>query len=204
MSGTIDRRIRRTKKAIRDALVSLIEEKGFDALSVKDITTRANINRGTFYLHYKDKYDLLDQTLEEVTQDIENILLEIASLSGIDVVNDHLPLAIVIKLFEYFKANARLMQAILATKGNNALQTQIKKTMWHHVFEKNSATLIKKEKLLVPAEYLISYIAAAHFGVVQEWLDRGCRETPEEMARILTSITFRGPLFAAGLSSHSL
>lgn len=203
MSGTVDRRITRTKSVIRDALVSLIEEKGFDALSVKDITTRANINRGTFYLHYKDKYDLLDQTLEEVIQDIKNILLEITTLSDTDVVNGKLPLPIVIKLFEYFKSNAPLMQAILATKGNNALQAQIKKSMWHHVFEKGHATLIKKEKLLVPAEYLISYIAAAHFGVVQEWLDRGCRETPEEMARILTNITFRGPLFAAGISSHS-
>lgn len=201
MSETVDRRITRTKRAIRAALVSLIEEKGFDALSVKDITARANINRGTFYLHYKDKFDLLDQTLEEVARDIENILLEITALSGIDVVKGKLPLSIVEKLFAYFKANAPVMQALLATKGNHALQAQIKKTMWHHVFEKNRATFIKKENLLVPPEYLISYIAAAHFGVVQEWLDGECRETPAEMARILTYITFRGPLFAAGISS---
>ncbi|MGI6552431.1 MAG: TetR family transcriptional regulator [Clostridia bacterium] len=202
MRGNVDRRIMRTKKAIREALITLIEEKGFDALSVKDITSRANINRGTFYLHYKDKYDLLDRTVEEVIHDIESILLEITTLADIDVVNGKPPLSIVVKLFDYFKANAPLMQAILTTKGNNALQIPIKKTMWHHLFEKNRAPFLKKEKLLVPAEYLIFYIAAAHFGVIQEWLDRGCREAPEVMAKILTNITFGGPLFAAGLGSN--
>ncbi|HHY27975.1 MAG TPA: TetR/AcrR family transcriptional regulator [Desulfitobacterium dehalogenans] len=199
MNPNEDRRIIRTKEAIRNALVALIEEKGFDALSVKDITAKANINRGTFYLHYKDKFDLLDKTLEEVTKDMENIILKITTLSTADFVDTRIPLTIVVRLFEYFNDNASLMQAILATKGNYALQTQIKKLMWSNVFEKNYVTLIKKEKLLVPSEYLVSYIASAHFGVIQEWLDRGRRETPEEMAKILVNITFHGPLFAAGI-----
>ncbi len=55
--------------------------------------------------------------------------------------------------------------------------------------------------MLVPGEYLASYIASAHFGVIQEWLDRGRQESPEEMARILVNITFHGPLFAAGIFS---
>ena len=54
-----DLRVIRTKESIQDALVELIEEKGFEAITVKDITTRAKINRGTFYSHYQDKYDLI-------------------------------------------------------------------------------------------------------------------------------------------------
>lgn len=126
MNPNEDRRIIRTKEAIRNALVALIEEKGFDALSVKDITAKANINRGTFYLHYKDKFDLLDKTLEEVTKDMENIILKITTLSTADFVDTRIPLTIVVRLFEYFNDNASLMQAILSTKGNYALQTQIK------------------------------------------------------------------------------
>ncbi len=80
-----------------------------------------------------------------------------------------------------------------------ALQNKIKKIMWHNLFEKNYAPFIKNENLLVPSEYLASYIASAHFGVVQEWLENGCRETPEEMAKILSNLTFRGPLTAAGI-----
>ncbi|EEL70861.1 hypothetical protein IGA_00005 [Bacillus cereus HuA3-9] len=59
-SAYTDLRVARTKEAIRDALTELINEKGFDSITVKDITARANINRGTFYLHYRDKYDLFD------------------------------------------------------------------------------------------------------------------------------------------------
>lgn len=199
MNPTEDRRIIRTKEAIRAALVDLIEAKGFEALSVKDITAKANINRGTFYLHYKDKFDLLDQTLNEVIKDIERIILKITALSTADFADTRIPATVVVRLFEYFNDNAALMQAILATKGNYALQAQIKALMWSNVFEKNFVTLVKKEKLLVPGEYLVSYIASAHFGVIQEWLDRGRRESPEEMARILINITFHGPLFAAGI-----
>jgi AcrR family transcriptional regulator len=199
MSSNQDRRITRTKAAIRKALVSLIGEKGFDAISIKDITTKAGINRGTFYLHYKDKFDLLDQTLEDITGDIESILLAITKLTAAEFINGHTPSATIAKLFEYFNANASLIQAILTTKGNFALQTQIKKIMWHNLFEKNYATFIKKENLLVPSEYLVSYIAAAHFGVIQEWLENGRRETPEEMAKILSNLTIRGPLSAAGI-----
>lgn len=59
--GTVDLRIKRTQKSIKNAFYELIEEKGFDHISVKDITERAMISRNTFYLHYNDKFDLLNK-----------------------------------------------------------------------------------------------------------------------------------------------
>ena len=64
--SNLDLRVVRTKTAIRNAFVELIEEKGFDAITVKDITTKANINRGTFYAHYQDKFDLMTKCQEEI------------------------------------------------------------------------------------------------------------------------------------------
>ncbi|MED3564371.1 TetR/AcrR family transcriptional regulator, partial [Bacillus xiapuensis] len=52
-------KVEKTKELLRNTLIDLIEEKGFDAISVRDITLKAGLNRGTFYLHYRDKYDLL-------------------------------------------------------------------------------------------------------------------------------------------------
>lgn len=63
--GTVDLRIKRTQKSIKNAFYELIEEKGFDHISVKDITERAMISRNTFYLHYNDKFDLLTQKLQQ-------------------------------------------------------------------------------------------------------------------------------------------
>ena len=56
-----DRRIRRTQKLLKDSLIELMQEKEFKNISVKDITDRADLNRGSFYLHYNDTYHLLQQ-----------------------------------------------------------------------------------------------------------------------------------------------
>ena len=54
-----DRRVRRTQKLLKESLVQLMSEKAFKDITIKDITERADLNRGTFYLHYSDTYDLL-------------------------------------------------------------------------------------------------------------------------------------------------
>lgn len=63
MGTKTDRRILRTKKAINRAFLELFTEKEFDRITINDISVWADVNRGTFYLHYMDKYDLLDQCI---------------------------------------------------------------------------------------------------------------------------------------------
>ncbi|MBB6735651.1 TetR/AcrR family transcriptional regulator [Cohnella zeiphila] len=60
-----DRRVRRTRQLLRDGFVDAMREKGFAAVSVQDIADRANVHRGTFYIHYADKYMLLDEVVRE-------------------------------------------------------------------------------------------------------------------------------------------
>jgi AcrR family transcriptional regulator len=194
-----DRRIARTKVAIRAALVVLIEEKGFDALSVSDITRRANINRGTFYLHYKDKFDLLEQTETEIIQDIQNTILQTDSLS---LANFHLtqqPLPVMVQMFEYFKENASLLRAVLGIKGDIAFQIQLRKGIEMNLSKVGFFVGINSQNFLLPSEYIITYVIAAHLGVVQMWLKKGCLETPEEMALILSKLSLEGPFRAVGI-----
>ncbi len=61
-----DLRVRRTRKLLQQAFIELTVEKGFAALTVRDITERAMVNRSTFYRHYLDKYDLLEEYLNEI------------------------------------------------------------------------------------------------------------------------------------------
>lgn len=193
----LDRRIVRTKIAIRDALVALIEEKGFDALSVRDITARADINRGTFYLHYRDKFDLLEQTEDEIILEVENIILQANSLNLTDFNSIDKPLPVLVTMFEYLKDNAALMRAIFGLGGDFAFMKRIRQTV-----EKNLKlgflAGIKAVNFLVPADYLISYLLSAHFGVIQIWLQNGCRESPKDMAIILSKLSWLGPIRASG------
>ncbi|MBP8763304.1 MAG: TetR/AcrR family transcriptional regulator, partial [Acetoanaerobium sp.] len=84
-----DERVIKTKKLIKTALSELIQEKGFDHVSITDLTQRANINRGTFYLHYQDKYDLLEKFENEVLDDINtNAENFIKSIKDIDFLGE--------------------------------------------------------------------------------------------------------------------
>lgn len=195
---TIDRRIVRTQLAIRDALVALIKEKGFDALTVSDIVLRANINRGTFYLHYKDKFDLLEQTETEVITEMQHIFLGTNSLPIGDSDTAGQLQRLAISLLEYVKEHADLMHAFLGLQGNYSFITRIR-NMAEQNLKLGALSVLSEENFLVPREYLISYVLHANLGVLQAWFLTGCKESPQEIARILFRLSFDGPIRAAGL-----
>jgi AcrR family transcriptional regulator len=77
----VDPRVTRTRKLIRDALISLLAQKNFESISVQDIAERATVNRATFYAHYTDKFALLDAVVRE---DVADRLAEGDPLSVLD------------------------------------------------------------------------------------------------------------------------
>lgn len=69
------RRHTKTEARIKAAFTTLVKDKGFDAMTVSDLARTANINRGTFYMHYIDKFDLRDQLLDDAIADLTSILI---------------------------------------------------------------------------------------------------------------------------------
>lgn len=195
---TMDRRTLRTKKMIRKALSELIEEKGFNEISVTDLTTRADINRGTFYLHYADKFDLLEQIENEILQELQEHTknMNVSDLLKMDSIDK--PIPFLVKLFEYFKENAEFMKAILGQKGDPTFHSKLKNFMGINIFEKKLIKTIKKETMLIPESYFASYVLSAHLGVFQHWLESGMENSPEDMALILSKMFVLGPLRVAG------
>ncbi|MEZ0481650.1 TetR/AcrR family transcriptional regulator [Planococcus sp. SSTMD024] len=200
MSGKpADLRVVRTQQAIRSALISLIEEKGFEAMSVKDIAERANINRGTFYSHYEDKYDLMDKCQQQLIEEMEiKIIRNIPQLiEGMKQIQDF---AVPVPLFEFLHDNKSLMKVLLGPKGDAGFQVKMKEFLSKALFERNKDILLGSGNSLVPPRYLAAYIASAHIGVIQQWLNGDTGEPPEEIARIISTMTIKGPFFAAGLT----
>jgi len=203
MSGnTTDLRVVRSKQAIRDALVELIEEKGFETVTVKDITTRARINRGTFYDHYHDKYDLMAKCEEEIMVRLSKLVKK--TVPSVTAEMRHSPprleiYPLVVAIFEFLNEHSRFMRAALGPKGDMTFQTRFKDFFRETMLGKSPDVLINEEECLVPAKYFATYVGSAHLGVIQQWLESGRQESPEEMARILTTILVHGPLYAAGL-----
>lgn len=200
----IDLRVIRTKEAIRNALIQLIDEKGFEAITVKDITTTAKINRGTFYAHYQDKYDLMTKCEEGILNELFTIIQhKLPSVQEIDKQNVQpltlLPVAI--SVFQYLNEHRHFMRAVLSPKGDLSFQTKIKHFIWEALFIRNASKLVNEKNLLIPSQYFAAYLSSAHIGVIQQWLNSGCKESPEEMATILSTVTINGPFYAAGLKT---
>ena len=200
-----DRRAIRTRKMIRNALSELIEEKGYNNISITDLTARADINRGTFYLHYTDKYDLLDQVENEVIQELyEEVknagytgIPNMDSINDLDSIDNAMPF--MIKIFGYLKENSKFVKAILGPKGDPKFHVKLKGLIKTNLFEEKSVKAFKKEALLIPEEYFISYVLSAHLGVIQQWLNSGMDRSPEEMTLILSKMFLLGPFKVAGL-----
>jgi AcrR family transcriptional regulator len=207
MSGNmIDLRVVRTTQAIRNARVELIEEKGFEATTVKDITSRARINRGTFYAHYQDKYDLMTRCEDEIMAGMADIAKK--TFPSLIEQLAHSPsrfkiYPFVVAFFEYLGKHSRFMKAALGPKGDVSFQIRLKAFMQEMMMGSRPDELIHEEECLVPPKYFATYVGSAHIGVIQKWLEGDCQESPEEMARILTTILEHGPLYAAGLKKPS-
>lgn len=199
MSERTDKRIFRTRRLLRDALTELMKEKGFEGITVRDLTEKAEINRGTFYLHYRDKYDLLEQSEEEILQEIKAITPGINPNIALTYTNQAEPFPIIVKLFEFFQENASFMKVVLGPKGDPSFQVKLK-NMIKKIFLQNLAQLFNPEEMLVPVEFFLSYVTSAHLGIIQHWLENGMEQSPREMTLILARLTLLGPGHVAGLN----
>ncbi|MFO1446113.1 TetR/AcrR family transcriptional regulator [Bacillus sp. Bva_UNVM-123] len=196
-----DRRILRTRRMIMDAFTQLLEEKGFEAITVSDLTEKADINRGTFYQHYKDKYDLLEQSENEIFDGLEKIVINFWNNANYDSqkvikIDDLLPLTI--KLYEFMGENFIFMKVILGPNGNPSFQNRLKEVIKKNLLHRFSH-LLKEENMMVPSDYLLAYVSSAHLGLIQHWLECGMDRPPEEVARILSQTVILGPVKVSGI-----
>src|SRR6266704_6861913 len=102
-------RLRRTQTLLREALIALIEERGFEALTIGELTSRAMVSRAAFYRNYQDKYDLVEQIFEEAMSALLNAVGELG--------REHPP-EIWVKFFEHIAAYERLYRALLGSSGS--------------------------------------------------------------------------------------
>lgn len=185
-----DLRFIKAEHVIRSSFLCLMAETGFDELSVTDIVTKAQIGRGTFYLHYKDKYDLLHTFEKELTDDVQEIIQNIQT-TGLAAVR-----RITIELFTYFEKNITKMRALFGEKGDFGFQNRIKEMVWYAEFSKFFVQSIRENGSAVPSEYLASYIESSIHSLFLTWLKKERRESPEEITAIIMELiltTMRPP-----------
>ncbi|CAM3065979.1 TetR/AcrR family transcriptional regulator [Sporolactobacillus spathodeae] len=123
-----DLRTQKTKMEIRNQFVNLLLKKNFNNITVKDITREANIGRGTFYLHFKDKYDLLQTIIEEAVTAITD-KFHPAQLFEQGQVIPARGQAFISEVFGYFQAHEKLYRALLFNEGLPSFRYKLQQQM---------------------------------------------------------------------------
>jgi AcrR family transcriptional regulator len=184
----MDARIERTHETLVASFIKLMAEKGFDNLRVADLTDRAGCNRGTFYLHYKDKYDLLAQMEDELLQGLIARARPFSPqrLRAKPTVDE--PEPAVVDVFRYMDEHAAAFRVLLGPKGDPAFLSRLKALMRQNVYDQLAWFQAQGTQTPVPHDFLTAYLSSAHIGVIQHWLETGMKSSPEHMAVLMTRI----------------
>ena len=171
----VDRRILRTRRMLGEALIELILEKGFDAVTIRDITDRADIAYATFYRHYDGKEDLLIDQVKKVMRSLEEIAQETGS--------DYFQVEGIL-LFEHVEAKQDLYRSLLGSKSNRYVIQQLKEMIMDSVRERAYARYKNVKYPAIPLEVLINHTAVGTLELIAWWLDNDKMYSIELMADI--------------------
>jgi AcrR family transcriptional regulator len=180
LAGAPDLRVRRTRKLLTQALIEETVEKGFAALTVRDITRRAMVNRSTFYRHYLDKYDLLEQHINEIYEALE----EDGGIIGEGRNAGHIE---ILKQFQQFPAFYRVVlsaQADAFLSQRFRQQTQQRFLAYFHQTFPEAAS----DPDTPPLDLKLTTVASAGCSALGWWLEQERPSTPEQFAHWLQQL----------------
>ncbi len=195
----IDRRILRTKRMLKEALFTLILEKGYDGVTVEDITEKADLGRTTFYLHYRDKEDLLLKSIDAIADDLLAKILPANLLGGaardIPTFTEMQQVNPVLLVFQHAGENANLYRIIL--RGGSATPAagrfrEIIGTAAMTFFQANLKATRPGQPPAVPLDVLANYFAGSLLSLVTWWLENATPYPPEQMAALFRQLFFQG------------
>jgi AcrR family transcriptional regulator len=186
-SGSIDRRVIRTRAALHEALLSLVAAKGYDAVTVEDICARANVGRSTFYAHFSNKQALMRFGLKA----LRTALLD-GRPSPTSARADTARLAFSLPMFEHARAHAHLHGALLGTRGGRIALDGVRDTLGDVVRRELAAIAGKGTREAVPRELVVRYLVGAYMAVAAWWLDQGARLAPAEVDAMFQSLALDG------------
>lgn len=180
-----DRRVKKTKKAMHEALAQLLSEKPLNNISVREIADIADINRGTFYLHYKDVYDMVEKLQNEIFEKFN------------EIVNNHEPkrnsdelFPLLVELFNLLADNSELAKVLMSKNGDAAFVDKLKQVIREKCFVNVQNKFgISNSKIF---NYFYHYIVSGCIGIFGEWLNSGMKESSLEMANLTQKMILTG------------
>jgi AcrR family transcriptional regulator len=210
-----DRRVDRTRKALREALIDLIREKSYDQITVEEITERANLGRTTFYLHYKDKEDLLLEDFIDLIDEMVSKVVADRPLQRLKTrITQQSPKADLhfnpnlfrpnLIIFQNAAMNADLLRIILHNGGAIKIGERLREIIIKAVQQLAAASQERSDLEItfeMPTEVIANFYAGSLLGLISWWLDNNMPYTPEQMTLFSQRLFFLGLFDALGIDS---
>jgi AcrR family transcriptional regulator len=176
-----DRRVRRTRAAIRDALMALMLEQGYEAVTVAGIIARADIGRSTFYTHFTDKQHVLYASLDELAD-----LLR----AHRDAAPDRL-FGFSLPLFTHVHEQRPLLRVLLGRRGGTAVQQRLRHLLTELVLEDLRRAAADREAP-VPLHLVADAVAGAYLALLARWADDQEPASPQALDRVFRRLVVPG------------
>lgn len=175
----MDRRIARTRHLIMQAFIALLGEQDFEKITIQGIADRADVNRGTVYLHFTDKYDLLEQSVDTY------LTLLAKSCMAPDESASEISRELLIRAFAYLKEHAAIYRVLITNKGIPAFRRRMTQ-----MIEANITIVVEQIKLEdgIHKEVLAPFLSVAITGLIEWWVVQSMPYSPEEMVEQMGKI----------------
>ena len=176
MEKKVDRRVIKTRRQLKKGLAALMKEKSVNQITVKELVEEVDINRSTFYLHFKDIQDLLREIEENMEAQIKRAIEEHPIVSG----NEN-AFYFIEDMFRVLDEEREISKALIGPNGDMGFIHRIER-----IIKENSRGTLekmfpgKKEDLI----YFYAFCLSGCLGLVKVWLNEGEEKSPEEMAQM--------------------
>ena len=168
----LDRRVRKTRRQLKECLTRLLKEKKIQDITVRELAEMADINRGTFYLHYKDVFDLMDQIKNELVEEVESVLTHhpVPEL----VARPSLALS---ELFPLVQENAEIVSILIGENGDLNFVNRLKRIVSDKCLKGWLDLKCSSDPDTLAA--FSAFIVSGCVGTVQYWIESGMKESTE-------------------------
>ena len=180
---TEDRRVRRTKQRLNDALNELILEQGYDRITVQDLIDRADVGRSTFYAHFETKDDLLMGQMVQLQEEMGWALSGDRPLTG-SVVGS-------LPLFQHLAEHHEQFKAMIGSRGIQMVSEAVHDSLCRYITEELERRGARGERHAAPIDARAGFLAGSLMAFATWWLDRGMPYSPEQMDEMFQELTLR-------------
>ena len=189
-----DRRVRKSKRAIKQAFIQLLKENNLDRITIQQISDLADVNRGTFYLNYEDKYALLDEMENEQIEEIKGYVdirkMDLSTKTS-DRFIEEFANKVIKNVITHIEQNMEFYQVILNLERKSQIEEQLA-----DIVRSNIKHLIgdKDDVFGIPENYYLSYVVGSMMSMIKYWVSDENRVSVEELVNYVSTIASTGPL----------